>query len=217
MWFKRKINPEKIKVKSTKFLYENGIEVIEHLPFLDNPKFKEPEQIAKRMMALVGLFQLHLGAPKEIIKAWITSNELTKTLTKEEFEFLEKDYKELKEQNQIDIYWYVEAIWTFAWIGGFHNNLTFNTGVENTLVEYLPNIQQNEPTKPFIDKFKLRNRVEIFSMLDKFYRVHWFARNNNLKGIKSNKVDLDIILERRKALEFTCYKELNWDEITLDT
>ena len=54
-------------------------------------------------------------------------------------------------------------------------------------------------------------------MLDKIYRAHWFARNNELKGEKSEKVDLDIIIERRKALEYTCYKEFEWDEISLDT
>ena len=217
MWFKRKIDPEEIKIKNTKTLRKNGIEVIEHLPHLETPEFREPKQVAKRMMALLGLFQLHLEAPKEIIKAWIETNKLTETLTTEESEFLNQDYKELSEQNQINIYWYVETIWTFAWIGGLHSHLTFNTGVEDTLASYLPNIERNESAKPFIDKFKLRSEVEIFTMLDKFYRAHWFARNNNLKGITSDKVDLDIIMERRKALEFACYKELDWDDISLDT
>ncbi len=217
MWFNRKINPEKIKVKNTKILRRNGIEVIEHLPYLENPTFRKSKEVAKRMMTLLGLFQLHLKAPKEIIKNWIEENKLTETLTREESEFLKNDYNELTEQNQIDIYWYVETIWTFAWIGGFHNNLTFNTSVENTLVSYLPNIERNESAKSFIEGFKYRNEIEIFTMLDKFYRAHWFARNNKLKGITSDKVDLDIIMERRKALEFTCFEELIWDEISLDT
>ena len=217
MWFNRKINPEKIKIKNTKVLRKNGINVIEHLAYLENPKFRESKKVAKRMMTLLGLFQLHLKAPNGMIKKWIDENELTNILTTEESEFLKKDYKKLPKQNQIDIYWYIEAIWTFAWIGGFHDNLTFNTGVENSLASHLPNIERNESAKPFIDKFKFRKEIEIFTMLDKFYRAHWFARNNNLKGITSEKVELDIILERRKALEFTCYDEFDWDEISLDT
>jgi len=130
---------------------------------------------------------------------------------------LETEYSELPEQTQIDIYWFVEAIWAFAWIGGLHNNLTFNTGVEDPFASLIPNIAKNEPVKKFISNFRLRNEVEIFEMLDKFYRAHWFARNNNMTDIQSDKVDLDIILERRKALEFTVYKEFNWDEISLDT
>jgi len=111
----------------------------------------------------------------------------------------------------------VEAIWTFAWIGGFHNNLTFDTGVEDSLVSMTPNIEDGESAAPFINKFKLRGQSEIFVMLDKFYRVHWFARNLKSKGEKSDKVALDLIIERRKALEFTCFKEYEWDEISLDT
>ena len=54
-------------------------------------------------------------------------------------------------------------------------------------------------------------------MLDKFYRAHWFARNNDLTGKKSDKVDMDLIMERRKALEYICYAEYEWDNISLDT
>lgn len=165
----------------------------------------------------MGLFQLHLEAPTEIIKKWIDENGLTGDLTAEELNYLETKYKDLPKQSQKDIYWYVEAIWTFAWIGGLHNNLTLNTGVEDSLITLMPNIHKNESTTKFVSNFQLRKRLEIFETLDKFYRAHWFAKKNNLKGEKSDKVDLDIIMERRKALEFTCYKEFIWDEISLDT
>ena len=168
-------------------------------------------------MVLTALFQLHLEAPRKIIEKWLQENELMNYLSKKELGYLEREYSELPEQAQIDIYWFVEAIWTFAWVGGLHNNLTLNTGVEDSLASLIPNIAKNEPAGRFISEFKLRNQVEIFEMLDKFYRAHWFARNNNLTGKQSNKVDIDIIMERRKALEYTVYKEFNWDEISLDT
>lgn len=217
MWFQKKIKAEKIKNRNTKQLRSSGIEVIEHLPYLDNPEFREPEEIARRMMILTALFQLNLEAPKDIIKKWLEENELIEYLNEEEFEYLKTDYSKLPEQTKTDIYWFVEAIWTFAWIGGLHNNLTLNTGVEDSLASLIPNIAKNEPVEKFISNFRLRNEVEIFEMLDKFYRAHWFARNNNLTGKQSDKVDLDIIMERRKALEFTVYKEFDWDEISLDT
>ena len=217
MWFQKKIKPEKIKDSNTRQLRSLGIEVIEHLPHLDNPKFREPKEVARRTMVLTALFQLHLEAPREIIEKWLQENELMNYLSKKELEYLEREYSELPEQAQIDIYWFVEAIWTFAWVGGLHNNLTLNTGVEDSLASLIPNIAKNEPAERFVSEFKLRNQVEIFEMLDKFYRAHWFARNNNLTGKQSNKVDIDIIMERRKALEYTVYKEFNWDEISLDT
>ncbi|BFP43508.1 DUF4272 domain-containing protein [Flavobacteriaceae bacterium GF1] len=217
MWFQKKIKPEEIKDRNTKQLRSSGIEVIEHLPYLDNPVFREPKEIARRVMILTALFQLHLEAPKDIIKKWLKENGLMPYLNEEELGYLETEYFELPEQTQIDMYWFVEAIWAFAWIGGLHNNLTLNTGVEDSLATLIPNIAKNEPAEKFISDFRLRNQVEIFEMLDKFYRAHWFARNNHLTGKQSDKVDLDIIMERRKALEFTVYKEFDWNEISLDT
>ena len=217
MWLKKKIKPEKIKNKNTKELLSSGIEVIEHLPYLDNPEFRESKEIARRTMVLTALFQLHLEAPREVIKKWLKENGLLMNLNAEELEYLETEYSDLPKQTQTDIYWFVEAIWTFAWIGGLHNNLTLNTGVEDSLASLIPNITKNETAEKFITEFKLRNQVDIFKTLDKFYRAHWFARNYNLTGKKSDKVDLDIIMERRKALEYTVYKEFDWNEISLDT
>jgi hypothetical protein len=217
MLFQKKIKPEIIKNRNTKKLRSSGIEVIEHLPYLDNPDFREPKEIARRTLVLTALFQLHLQAPREVIKKWLDENGLLTNLNVEELEYLETEYSELPEQTQADIYWFVEAIWTFAWVGGLHNNLTLNTGVEDLLATLIPNIAKNEPAEKFISNFRLRKKIEIFEMLDKIYRAHWFARNNELKGEKSEKVDLDIIIERRKALEYTCYKEFEWDEISLDT
>lgn len=217
MWFNKKINPEKIKNRNTKELRILGIEVIDHLPCLDYPEFREPKEIAQRTMILTALFQLHLEAPRDIIKKWLEENGLMNYLTQEELGYLEAEYSELSKQTQIDIYWFVEAIWTFAWIGGFHNSLTLNTSVEDSLVSLIPNIAKNEPAEKFISEFKLRNKTEIFQHLDKFYRAHWFARNKDLKGKESEKMDIDIIIERRKALEYTVYNEFDWDEISLDT
>lgn len=217
MWFDRKIKPDKIKKKNTRELRLVGIEVIEHLPVLEEPEFSDSAKVARRMMVLLAIFQLWLRAPNELIKKWLVENGLITELTEEELSYLESDYADLPEQSQIDIYWYIEAIWAFAWIGGLHNNLTLNTGVEDSLKSLVPDIQKNEFTAAFISAFKLRSRVEIFEMLDKFYRAHWFARHINLAGKTSDKVDLDIIIERRKALEYTCYRSLEWDKITLDT
>jgi len=54
-------------------------------------------------------------------------------------------------------------------------------------------------------------------MLDYFYRAHWVARNSNLNGIKDDKVNMSIIMERRKAHEWVCDSSVDWDDISLDT
>lgn len=217
MWFRKKIDAEKIKKSNTKKLRLMGIKLIEHLPMLDKPEFRDSEKVARRMMVLLALFQLYLNAPNDIIEKWLDENGLLTELTEEEQMYLKTNYSNLPEQSQIDIYWYIESIWAFAWIGGLHNKLTFNTNVEDSLITLIPNIHENESAIKFIADFEIRNQFEIFEMLDNFFRAHWFARHNNLRGKKSKKADLDIIMERRKALQYTVYKEYEWDNISLDT
>ena len=161
--------------------------------------------------------QLHFGAPNDFIRYYLLENGLLSELTNDENTRLEESYDSWEEQDKTDLYWSIEAIWALAWAGKKHSNLTLNTGVENSLSSCLPNFQENESAKGFIENFSLRSEKEIFTTLDSFYRAHWFARNHSLAGQKSSLVDLDIIIERRKALEWICNIEENWDEVSLDT
>ncbi|WP_052596495.1 DUF4272 domain-containing protein [Aureispira sp. CCB-QB1] len=217
MWFKKKINPYKIKENNTKELISIGVKVSMGLPILDKANFRRSKDVAERMMVSLALFQLHLGAPIKTIEDWIEKNNLIGKLTNKETKYLHTNYEDLPEQDQIDLYWYIEAVWAFAWAGNLHENLTLNTGVEDSLASMLPNIQDGELALVFIQKYRLRQDITIFEMLDKFYRAHWYARSIKLKGKQSDFVDLDIIMERRKTLEFICYSEFEWNEISLDT
>lgn len=217
MLFRRKLNPIKIKNRNTKLLKKQGIIVVNHLPYLDLPKFRNPQVIARRTLILSALFQLYLEAPNDVVQSWLEENNLIQFLTKKEKYILKTNFEDLQEQDKIDVYWYLESIWAFAWAGGLHNNLTFNSEAEETLASLIPNIQLNEKTDDFILNFELRDNNEIFETLDKFYRAHWFARRTSFKKGENNIVDLDIIIERRKALEYICYHEYTWDDIPMGT
>ncbi len=130
---------------------------------------------------------------------------------------LATNQNDLTEQEKTDLYWIIEAVWALAWVGRKHNNLTFNTGVEDTLAAMLPSFENNESATEFIENYRTRPAKEIFTKLDMFYRVHWYARNNNLTGNNDSIANLDLIMERRKALEWVCNKNEEWDEISLDT
>ena len=217
MLFNRKLNPEKIKVKNQRLLKSEGLHVIDHLPILDKPQFRSNKEIAERALVLMAIFQLSLEAPRDIITTWLQENNLYNSLTEEECEYLEADFNDLTEQNQANIYWSIEALWAFVWVGKHHNALTLNTPVEDSLATMLPNIANNESAKPFLQSFKARKDSETFEMLDKLYRAHWFARQKHLNNEPTDLVDLDIIMERRKTLEFCCYSDIPWNEISLDT
>jgi len=212
-----KINPEKIKKKNTKLLRKRGIDVVEHLPWIEIAKQRSDVEIARRCIVLASLLQLHFGAPKELIGKYLKDNNLLDSVTPEENKLLEVDLEELEEQEKIDLYWVIEAVWALAWVGEKHDNLTLNTGVESSLAGMLPNFHEEQPAESFITSFCSRKQVDVFEKLDMFYRAHWFARNNELSGKESSLVDLSIIMERRKALEWVSDSHEQWDDISLHT
>ncbi|REK61603.1 MAG: DUF4272 domain-containing protein [Bacteroidetes bacterium] len=211
------IDPEKIKTENTSYLKGIGIEVIDHLPYIEVNEFQEDENVAKRCLVLAALLQLYFGAPNDFIESWLKENNLTEYLTSEEQKVLNTSQDDLSDQDKTDLYWTIEAIWALAWVGNKHNDLTFNTGVEDSLANMLPSFRDNESSESFINGFKIRSKEEIFTKLDQFYRAHWFARNNSLNGKENSEIDIDLIMERRKALEWVCNKAEKWDEVSLDT
>ena len=124
-----KINPEKIKKKNTKQLKKCGIDVVDHLPWIEITEQRSDEDIARRCIVLASLLQLHFGAPKELIAKYLKDNDLLDSVTAEENRLLQTEHDKLDDQEKIDLYWVIEAIWALAWVGGKHDNLTLNTGV----------------------------------------------------------------------------------------
>ncbi|MBT0585400.1 DUF4272 domain-containing protein [Alteromonas oceanisediminis] len=216
MFFSR-INPQKIKKKNTKTLSKLGIIVPEHLPALDIPKFRSAHEVAERCVVLAVLLQSHFGATNEFVSSYLKQNNLMRHLTEEETALLGQEYNKWEDQTKIDLYWSIEAIWALTWCGGYHGNLTFNSEVEDSLASYLPSFVDNEPAQDFLNSFTLRSEKEIIEKLDAFYRAHWFCRHSQMNNKATNLVNMDIIIERRKSLEWVCYAEESWDEICLDT
>ena len=64
---------------------------------------------------------------------------------------------------------------------------------------------------------RLRSRDELFRMLDLHYRLHWWTRNAQLTGKDTGVVRLDIIMERRKALEWVMDPACDWDNVEMST
>jgi len=211
------LNPKKIKQENIQSLNEMGIFTAEHLPYLDKNKFRDSQEVGIRAVVLAALVQLNFGAPNDFVENYLESNDLTKELTINEKELLSKDYNDWSQQDQINLEWSMDAIWALVWAGGQHPHLTFNTSIENTLSSMLPQFHENEEAETCIKSFKLLPNKTLFKELDKFYRAHWYARNNKLTGRNDDKVNLSMIMERRKALEWICDTNLQWDDIPLDT
>jgi hypothetical protein len=55
-------------------------------------------------------------------------------------------------------------------------------------------------------------------MLDLYYRAHWYARDGLLNGYATEPFNLDVIMERRRALEWISDRNLaDWEDAPEDT
>lgn len=201
-----------IKERSEQQILAAGGRICDWLPHLEERKLRSLEEIDGRMLTLHAMLQIAFGAPPEVIADWLEENELSAHLAPSERAILERG--SVTEQEKKNLYWYLEALWTMAWVLGMIEGLPFDEPVGSQLASLLPNLQEWEEPDATRARMRLRSYDEVYAMLDLYFRLHWFTRDCHLTGQDSGKISLDIIMERRKALEWALDPERrSWDEV----
>lgn len=212
------IDAEAVKRDSEAIIRRAGGEICDWLPFLDDAhRPRALDAVVRRALILNAMLQIYFKAPVAFIKDWITRNGLTDDLSESERELLNKGENDLTEQERINLYWYIEALWTLVWAGQLIDGLPFDEGVGNVLASLCPALQRNEDGSKLAKTMRLRSRDELFRMLDLYFRLHWWTRNSQLTGNDTGVVRLDIIMERRKALEWLMDPACDWDNVEMST
>ena len=85
----------------------------------------------------------------------------------------------------------------------------------NALATIVPNLQKNENGAAFAARILLRSYAELYPMLDLYFRAHWATENVRLHGGSSGRINGDIIMERRKALEWLSGATTDWDNVSM--
>jgi hypothetical protein len=212
------IEPDAVKRESEAIIQRAGGQICDWLPVLDRDiQPRDLDAIVRRALILNAMLQIYFKAPVAVIKDWITLNGLADDLSQSEREILEKEDDDLTDQQRINLYWYIETLWTLVWAGQLIPALPFDESVGNSLASLCPSLQRNEDGSKLSKKMRLRPRDELFRMLDLYYRLHWWTRNAGLTGQDTGVVRLDIIMERRKALEWIMDPGCDWDNVQEDT
>jgi hypothetical protein len=205
------MDPAEVKARSERIIQSLGGKTLDWLPWLDRSEPRGSVEVAERALAMHALLGIYFQAPVAIIAKWIRDNGLDRVLSRRERALL--DAPELTEQNRIDLYWYIEALWALAWVGGLIADLSIDEPVGDSLASLLPDIERGEGGDTFKAGFALRPFTDIFQMLDVYFRAHWYARDGQLNGYSTGVFKLDIIMERRKALEWVSDRTIgDWDE-----
>lgn len=206
------MDAELIKSRSERTIRELGGKTLDWLPILEQSESRASAQVARRALVMLGMMQIRYGAPPDVIAGWLESNQLRSFLSRREVAMLAEDY-EFTDRDYIDLSWYVEPLWAFAWAGQLVPELRVDEPVGNTLASLLPNIEKGEDGKQFLARFRLRPFDEVFPTLDLYFRAHRYARDGELNGYDTGCFELGRIAERRKALEWMLDASIeDWDE-----
>jgi hypothetical protein len=201
--------------RSNKIVMDAGGGTCGALPLLGlEGKTRSLKELIGRASVMSGMLRLHFEVPFPVIRDWIDSNDLSAYLSDREKGILSREV--LSEQESIDLNWYIESLWALMWAGGLVEELPFDECADDRMAGMCPN-PLSEDTSKFSKTMKVRGREEIRDMLDLYYCLHWYTEDRRINEEDAEGFDADIIMERRKALEWVFDKKLDWDDVPMDT
>lgn len=189
---------------------------IDWLPILENPNLRSQDELIGRMSVMNALINISFEAPVEIIKQWIEANQLTAHLSDWEKEILTKTQADLDQYEINTLRWYLEALWALMWATKMIPHLDETQWNEESMASMLPNLEEGEDNHRLQEVTTMHTTEDIYSMLDFYYRLHWYCVDERLKGQEAV-INEGLVYERRRALEWLINKETDWDEIEMGT
>jgi hypothetical protein len=208
------MTPESAKTTSHQFLRDHDIPINDHLPLLEGPTELKPqnaEAVARRCVVLSYVIGIAYGADVPKLNQYLKDIGLLSYASSKERQLLGREKH--SEQEQINAGWIAECVQSLAWCMGLVELNPF-CGCDENLASHIP--------RPFVDPSEfiagaeLRPFEEMYQQADLHYRLHWAARNASLTGTPCA-VSEELIMERRKPLDWVIGVEEDWDKVPGDT
>ena len=120
---------------------------------------------------------------------------------------------EFTQQDLVNIAWTYEVYWSLIWA------LDLITDKELKNAEDVCNTERAIAISGIgLPSNKLKSGEKILDMLDLFYCYHWACVEKQIRPeTKIGKLNPEVVMERRKGLEWLISEEKDWDNISLDT
>jgi len=204
---------KRIRDESIRAAKQLGVDMSPTLPLLDaGHEMRSVDETTSRILAMHAVAATAYGFDKAKAIAWLNKEALTNSLSEEEKLFL---FEGVGQPDRFKVQ--VEAMWALAWAVGIVSELDFAKHCDDRFVTMLPNLKQSQSSADFRKKANPRPLAQVVAACDLAYCLHWAIRQSELTGKWSpGHLDPDVIVERRRALEWLLSKEA-WDAIVLDT
>lgn len=202
-----------------------GIACLETLPVIEDStqvSLKDIDTICKRAIACLISTQLAIDISEN--NDYDSSKTFFLNMLKQygvQDNLIEKEKRifngKYSKQDVIDVVWSYEAYWSLVWTLGLVENIDY----PNQICDCEKAIMLVSTCKTYDDfkcKCKIRDIEEILDMLDLYYRYDWAVTEKRINpDTLIADLNPDVVVERRKGLEWLIANEEDWDEISLDT
>lgn len=215
------------KQASISYIQDRGIPYLESMPELPPAaecKWKTPEEIASRAVALLIVIQYacdvaqgeDLGESRDFIINLLQKFGVEEQLTNKERELLQDENP--TNQAAINITWQYEAYWALIWALGLVEKLDFPDQVCDC--DYaIKVVSECDSFDDFYRKTSIHSQEEILDEADRIYRLHWACVDSRIHGQELPAgMNESIVMERRRGLFWMIGRfDEGWDDISMDT
>ena len=208
-------NPKKVRAEVLTHLKLKDIPTNEALPTIDKWVFKSSVEVAERIVSLYALTGLAHEADPISLKEWLSEGQLYSEIPDSEKAYFEKT---LSSKDIVDLSWKQEALFAVCWSGSLVREMGLPHS-ECNLNKVFPQIPPEVEISDFLKTFNLRGEQQIAFQTDLHYCLHWILRHPECWGTSEwpSRLNKDVLIERRRALEWITKSSIKWEDVALDT
>lgn len=210
---------------SNKIIKQLGITCLETLPVIEDStqaRLKDIDTICKRAIACLISTQLAIDISEN--NDYDSSKIFFLNMLKQygvQDNLIEKEKRifngKYSKQDVIDVVWSYEAYWSLVWALGLVDNIDYPNQICDC-EKAIMLVSTCKTYEEFKGKCKIRDIEEILDMLDLYYRYDWAVTEKRINpDTPIADLNPDVVVERRKGLEWLIATEEDWNEISLDT
>ncbi|MHB8801030.1 MAG: DUF4272 domain-containing protein [Thermoanaerobaculia bacterium] len=208
---------QETRERSRARLMNEGVPISHRLPLLERIGTpRGPKQVADRIVVLYALIGLaHDADPGKLLR-WLRDIRCEGALEPQERGLLEKERITNEEEKRLS--WLQEALVFLMWAGSLQPELGRAYG-ECDIDEVLPRIPPEVAVSTFRKSLVLRPIEELLDEADYLYQLHWALRHPEVwrEQVLYLRFSRDVVIERRRAIEWLLHRRASWWEISLDT